>query len=319
MHVLEPAWDALRREFDTACHQSAEAARRHTLYDLNQFVRRLRQYRTENEWVLAVIDAASKFVAQVALFSLINETLFLRGQQNLNLPADLSFSLKSAAAFAGAVDSKDPVIALRTPGEVTELLSTSDVSDRAHLFPIVNGSRVVAVMFATDPEYVDANGLELIAGIASALLERQLNTAIHAQIAAAPVPARASAVQVQLHPSPPVANGVLSAEEGARTRTLPAWADLSKDQRALHIKAQRFSRIEIAEMQLARPEACRAGREQNNLYLFLKTEIEKARAIYREQFITIPSMVDYLHIELVRTAAEGNEQKLGADYPGPLV
>ncbi|MBV8812598.1 MAG: hypothetical protein JO033_28325 [Acidobacteriaceae bacterium] len=318
MHVLEPAWDLLKREFDAACRQSAQAAQRQTVYNLNQFVRRVHQYRTQSEWVLAVVDAASKFVAQVAVFSLMNDTVNLRGQQNLDLPADLSFSLKAAGAFASAVDSKDPVVALRTPGEVTDLLSTSDVSDRAHLFPIVNGSRVVALMFAADPEYVDANALELIAGIGSALLERQVNTALHAQIAAAPmVASQAPAVQPEHSPAP--ANGALSAGESVRTRTLPAWADLSEDQRALHIKAQRFSRVAVAEMQLHRPEVCRAGREQNNLYLFLKTEIEKARATYRKQFITIPSMVDYLHIELVRTAAEGNEQKLGADYPGPLV
>ena len=34
--------------------------------------------------------------------------------------------------------------------------------------------------------------------------------------------------------------------------------------------------------------------------------------------MTNPSMVDYLHLELIRTAAGGIEQKLGADYPGQL-
>ena len=72
-------------------------------------------------------------------------------------------------------------------------------------------------------------------------------------------------------------------------------------------------------MQLARPEACRAGREQRDLYLLLKSEIEQARETYRKQFMTIPSMVDYLHLALVQTPAEGDEVKLGAEYPGPLV
>jgi hypothetical protein len=30
-------------------------------------------------------------------------------------------------------------------------------------------------------------------------------------------------------------------------------------------------------------------------------------------------MVDYLHMELVRATAEGEEQRLGADYPGQLI
>ena len=100
---------------------------------------------------------------------------------------------------------------------------------------------------------------------------------------------------------------------------LPSWADLSQPQRDLHIRAQRFSRVAVAEMQAAKPEACRAGREQGNLYVFLKNEIDKARINYRRQFMTIPYMVDYLHLELIRVAAEGDELKLGADYPGQLV
>ncbi len=318
MHVLETAWDSLRREFDLSCRQSARAARCQIAYELNQFVRRLRPYRTEGEWVLAVLSAAGGFVDQVGIFALAGDSLCLRGEQNLKLPRDLTFPLGSAAAFASAIESKDPVVALRTPGEVTELLSTSDVSDRAHLFPIVNGTRVVAVMFAADAEYVDANALELIAGIGSAVLERALNTGIHAQIAGASLPA-AGQLQIQASPSDTVTNGTANAAKTPRNSSLPAWADLGEDQRILHIRAQRFSRVTVAEIQLARPEACRAGREQNDLYLFLKTEIEKARETYRKQFLTIPSMVDYLHLELVRTAAEGDEQKLGVDYPGQLV
>ncbi len=100
---------------------------------------------------------------------------------------------------------------------------------------------------------------------------------------------------------------------------LPPWADLSEEQRSLHLRAQRFSRVTVAEMQLSRPEACRAGRQQSNLYVFLKQEIDSARNSYRNQFMTIPSMVDYLHLELVSVAAEGDELKMGADYPGQLV
>jgi hypothetical protein len=85
------------------------------------------------------------------------------------------------------------------------------------------------------------------------------------------------------------------------------------------VRAQRFSRVKVAEMELSRPEACRAGREKGNLYLFLKNEIEAARNAFREQFMLIPSMVDYLHLELVRAAAEGDEKRLGADYPGQLI
>jgi hypothetical protein len=218
----------------------------------------------------------------------------LQGKVNLLVPHDLSFPVKSAAAFASAADSKDPVTAVRTSSEVGELLSTSDPDERAQIFPIGNAGRTVALLFAADANAVDTNALELIAGIASLVLERESNSTLHSQIAITPA-------------------------RRPQSSRLPPWASLGEDQRSLHMRAQRFSRVSVAEMQLARPEACRAGREQSNFYLFLKSEIDRARETFRSRFLTIPSMVDYLHLELVHIAAEGDEKKLGADYPGQLV
>ncbi len=310
MHVLESAWESLKREFDAACSQSTQAARLQTTNELKQFVRRLRQYETETEWIASILNGAAKFAGQFALFSLQDGHVRLRGQQNLDLPNDLSFPLTSAAAFKSAVESKDAVIALRSPGEVGSPLGTPGQQDRAHLFPITNGSRVSAILFAPDAGHIDTQALELIAGIGSLVLERQANSSLHAQIA----PARPES-HAALSPEPVAPN----VRNKTRVSALPVWADLNEPQRALHIRAQRFSRVAIAEMQLFRPEACRAGREQANLYIFLKGELDKAREAYRKQFMTVPSMVDYLHLELVNTIAEGDELKLGVDYPGQLV
>jgi hypothetical protein len=303
MHVLESAWESLKREFDAACFQSGQAARLQTAHELNQYVRRLRQYRTEGEWIASILSGAGKFGGQFALFLLQDGHLRLCGQQNLDLPDDFSFPLASAAAFTTAVESKDAVIALRLPGEVGGTLSAQGQQDRAHLFPITNGSRVPAILFATEAGNTDIHALELIANLGSLVLERQSNSSLHAQIAPT------------VRQEPTVPNGKIKGVSSA----LPAWADLDERQRALHIRAQRFSRVTVAEMQLFRPEACRAGRKQANLYIFLKSELDRARETYRKQFMTIPSMVDYLHLELVHTVADGDELKLGADYPGQLV
>jgi hypothetical protein len=211
---------------------------------------------------------------------------------------------------------------------VTEPLSSPELGERAHVLPILNAGRVVAVLFAADRNYMDVNALELIAGLASAVLERHSNAALHARIATVPHLARKessepdsppniqeSSAAVPVNGNKPMSH--LAAPSG--TSGLPPWIDLSEEQRSLHIRAQRFSRVAIAEMQLSRPEACRAGREQGNLYVYLRNEIDSARDTYRNQFMTIPTMVDYLHLELVRVAAEGDERKLGADYPGQLV
>ena len=221
----------------------------------------------------------------------------------MTLAPDLSFPVKSAAAFASAADSKDPVVALSAPGELGEALAQSSPGERAHVLPILNADRAVALLFVSGS--VDTDALELIAGMASIVLERKSNMSLHSQIALAPAPK---------------SNGSSRLSTASfSTSAMPSWANLAQDQRALHIRAQRFSRSSVAQMQLARPEACRAGREQSNLYLFLRAEIDKARETFRTQFLTIPSMVDYLHLELVQTAAEGDEKKLGADYPGQLV
>jgi hypothetical protein len=261
---------------------------------LNQFLRRLRQYGKEGEWISATLDSAGHFARGVAIFEVKSGTLVLRGQVKMDLPADFSFPLASAAAFASAIGTKDSVVALRSPSEVGAQLGVESSRERIHVIPLANGDRVAAVLFATGGEHTDANGLELIAGIASVVLERKANASLHPQIAEAP-------------------------KAKPDRRELPPWADLSEEQRNLHTRAQRFARVAVAEMQLARPEACKAGREQNNLYLFLKSDIDKARGAYRKQFMVIPSMVDYLHLELIRTAAEGNEAKLGVEYPGQLV
>lgn len=159
------------------------AARSQITSELNQCVRRLRQYRTEDDWISAVLDAASRFVQQTALLTLHNGMLMVRACRNLNLPEQLSFVAASAGAFASAIETKDPVIALRTPSEVSEAFSVSDREARAHIIPIGNEGRVVALLFAAGEGYLDVNALELIAGIASSILERRSNSSLHAQIA----------------------------------------------------------------------------------------------------------------------------------------
>lgn len=299
MHPLEPAWENLKSEFESGCSDAKRTSRAELTHELNQLMRRFRQYQTESEWANTLLDAAAHFAEQAAVFAVRDGVAGLRGQINLTVAEGLSFPVSTAAAFAAAVESKDPVIALRTASEVGQALSNG--GERAHLFPVTNGKRVVGLLFAAG-ERLDGNALELIAGLASVVLERRSNTDLHAQIAAAPVAPK----------NDPVAGG-------QRAAGLPGWATLNEAQRELHRRAQRFARVTVAQMELNRPEACRAGREQGNLYIFLRGEIDKARETYRKQFMTIPSMVDYLHLELVETAGGGDEGNLGVDYPGGLV
>ncbi len=291
MDLLEQAWNSLKHDIEAACSQQARKARESTTAQLNQLVRRLRQYKSESEWVTILADSAALFSGALAVFEVQGKALKLRIERGLDLPPDLSINI--APALLNAIETKDPVVALRSPSEVGPELSLS--GGRARLIPILNGERVVALLFAAEDAGVDPNALELIAGIASVVLERKSNTGLHSQI------------------------GVVSASVPIEKRSLPAWGDLNESERTLHLRAQRFSRVAVAEAQLSRPEACAAGREAQDVYLFLKPEIEKAREQYRRQFMVIQSMVDYLHLELVRVIADSDETAMGVEYPGALV
>ncbi len=297
----EPEWDDLRTELSAASRLAAQSARVQIAHELNQLFRRFRQYEEEADWVHLVMEGAANYARQAALFALQGETLHVRGSLNLSLAEGLTFDAKTAAAFKAVVRSKEAVTALRTSGEVGAVLTSP--GKLAYLFPIMNGSRVAAILFAGADES-EADQLELVSNMAGSALERPTNAGINAQIAPAAI--TQSVTQPVTQPRAP-------------QRRLPSYTDLPADQRALHLEAVRFARVTVAEMQLSKPAACHAAREQGDLYVVLAKEIDKARETFRQRFMISPSMTDYLHKELVESILQGDSTKLGADYPGELV
>jgi hypothetical protein len=121
-------------------------------------------------------------------------------------------------------------------------------------------------------------------------------------------------LQIAAAPSPPPGE-----KTDKTSNSRPAWNEIPEPDRLQHMRAQRLARVKIAEMQLYRPEACQAGLAQKDIYLFLKREIDSARDIFREQFLSTKSMADYLHLELLARLAQNDNASLGADYPGRMV
>jgi hypothetical protein len=86
------------------------------------------------------------------------------------------------------------------------------------------------------------------------------------------------------------------------------------------VRAQRFARVLVADLQLYRAPKIREGKRERNLYGLLKYEIDRSREVYQCKFgQTAAGDIDYFHLELVRTLAGADEALLGPDYPGPLV
>jgi hypothetical protein len=112
------------------------------------------------------------------------------------------------------------------------------------------------------------------------------------------------------------------AEDAGQVGTLPhrTWESLPVEEQQIHLRAQRFARVQVAEMRLYEADTVQAGRARGDLYDVLRQPIDSAREKFREQFFSqCSSMVDYLHLELMRTLAHDDPDLFGKDYPGPLV
>jgi hypothetical protein len=101
-------------------------------------------------------------------------------------------------------------------------------------------------------------------------------------------------------------------------KTLGASAQVSHEEN--NLRAQRFARVRVAEIQLYHAAAMKNGRAAGNVYAALKTQMDAARDAYRAAFLTPANgTADYLHAEFVRTLANDDAALLGPAYPGPLV
>lgn len=86
------------------------------------------------------------------------------------------------------------------------------------------------------------------------------------------------------------------------------------------LRAQRFARVRVAEIQLYHAAQMKNGRAAGDVYAALKSQMDAARDAYREKFLTpMNGTADYLHAEFVRTLANDDAALLGPGYPGPLV
>lgn len=108
------------------------------------------------------------------------------------------------------------------------------------------------------------------------------------------------------------------AQDSAVLEFLKTLAPVFHDEKDL--RARRFARVRVAEIQLYHAAAMKSGRAASDVYTSLKAQMDAARDAYRERFLTpMNGTADYLHTEFVRTLANDDAALLGPGYPGPLV
>jgi hypothetical protein len=277
---------------------ASSAAQRSLNERLNQAVRRFRGAESHASWVQALLDTATHFCRRAALFSTLNQRLRFEDGRGLSEPAaGLDIPLASAPAFASAVETLDPLMILAGAIELSESVMSSvgvEEGRRAQILPLVSNGRVVAVLYAEPDENAgSASALELLASMAGATLENRMAGA------------------------PPT--GLLAIAAGERSPKKD-WASLPREERQLHLKAQRFASIQAAELRVGRGSLVVQGQIKRDIYGTLKEEMDRVRSEFRSEFMDAsPNMVDYLHLEFVRTLANDDHALLGPDYPGPLV
>jgi hypothetical protein len=134
-------------------------------------------------------------------------------------------------------------------------------------------------------------------------------------VAPAPVEAPAAA---EVTPAQPISPLGSARRYGAMDMDFPV--EVSEEEKRLHNEARRFARLLVSEIKLYNEQKVREGRDASDLYDRLREDIDRSRQMYDKRVRPeVSSRYDYFHHELVNMLAEGDRNKLGADYPGATV
>jgi len=90
---------------------------------------------------------------------------------------------------------------------------------------------------------------------------------------------------------------------------------LSPEEQELHRRANRVAKVSMQDIKMLRPEQVRLGRENRDICIRLKDDIEKAHREYDRRFKPIMDHpVDYFYRWMVEILADGDAHALG-EYP----
>jgi len=308
--MLEGQLSQLSSEVERLFDEARGRARRELADQLNQSVRRIRQSESHEELAATLLDAAMAFASGAAIFRIADGVATgekIRGiaGEEAESFTSLEIPLSAAPALAGAVETRDPVIAVTTPAEVSARLislASHPPDGRAYIYPLVVENHVPMLLYCWGA--VQGAALEMLAQVAAAVWDSLV-------MPEPPPPAL---------PQPELVTIALAAAPAPIPAPASAWDALPPEDQAIHLRAQRFARVQVAEMRLNDAAAVQSGRNQRNIYGALRSRIDTARVTFRQKyFVQCTSMVDYIHVELVRTLAHDDADLLGKDYPGPLI
>lgn len=285
----------------------------------NQTLRRIRQTSAEHETLQLLLEDSSDCAERAVIVLIENNQARVVSWRNAKLRDDEEegspIELGEAAALKSCVESHDPVVALAAPAEVSTVLAAAlggSDTDKVYLFPITVHRATVALLLAAGA--VTPASVEVLCEAAGMKLE------------SFEVSAGATATEKQVIESVPfvqIASAATATSGGGTSPRAIAASEqaptVTPEDREIHLRAQRTARVRVAQMRISHSEALRKGVQTANIYDALRPSIDSARAEFEALYVShSPKMVDYLHLEMLRSLAHDDRHLLGPDYPGPL-
>ena len=281
--TLDQTWEALRPQLEASlAGQWKNQRNQNSIFTMAQAARWLDRAENREQWRLALVEAAAKFSDRSALFLIEAGRMLcvaVHGIPETSLVMTF-IPLHEAPAFQSVVDTGETVTALRRAAELSAQVSKA--------FP------------ASEIKKAHLLPLQSKGKVLAVLYTEGLTVDLPA---------------LELLVS--IASGSSLGNSGG---LVPVVENLSGENQKLHANARHFARVKTAELLLNRPLDVRAGRRRRALYSALHVEIDSLRTEFAGKFFTRSSnMVDYLHLELIRTLANDDAKLLGTEYPGPML
>jgi hypothetical protein len=109
--------------------------------------------------------------------------------------------------------------------------------------------------------------------------------------------------------------------EPSTDRRMFEVAALPPEEQELHRRANRVAKVSMQDIKMLRPADVQLGKENNDLCLRLRDDIERAHKEYERRFHAIlDHPVDYFYSWMVEILGEGDPRALGEyPYPSPVV
>ena len=308
----------VRAELTEAAAKSNISARQTMAENLNQSLRRIRQ----SSSVAATLELAAELSSTYAHKAVVLVFEDNQARVAASRPATaataaangagsdravIDLTLENAPALATAIETRDPVTVLARESEISPALARlldAAPPEKVYLFPVVARQQVVAMLVVAGEVFPSAP--ELVAEAAGMRLEA-ITEAVKKTLPVESAMENLITIQRAAVPASPIADR-------------RAWDELNPEDQKLHLQAQRVARVRVARMRLDREDAWRRGLAESDIYGALRRDIEAARTEFLQTFLSKSStMVDYLHLEILRSLANEDDRVLGREYPGPMV